>query len=41
LHIVYQLFKMRHNEIIVENRTHQELVALPGRYYRLVQTKLK
>ncbi len=41
LHIVYQLFKMRHNEMIVENRAHQELVALRGRYYRSAQTKLK
>jgi hypothetical protein len=41
LQIAFQLLKMRHNEMIVENRTHQELVAFCRRYYRLEQTKLK
>jgi ABC-type multidrug transport system fused ATPase/permease subunit len=30
-----------HNGIIVESGTHQELVALSGRYYRLALGKLK
>ncbi len=30
-----------HNGIIVESGTHQELVALRGRYYRLAHGKLK
>ncbi len=30
-----------HNGIIVESGTHQELLALRGRYYRLARGKLK
>ena len=30
-----------HNGVIVESGTHQELVALRGRYYRLALGKLK